>query len=478
MFIKENLVPQSWYGRLDDLDDVLNGFFANGGAWSELWVANASLEVLENPKRFEKIYTTTIFGTLKHKISEVKLLMKKDEYDRMCTSIRDMNSDISRNLKLLHSKYLPRIFVGVMDVNDATLGNVKHMVGFCAPFGQLKPSPTPLAFYRLDDIAHPTQGREWVLASPMNDGMFADKKEFIEASFDSSKFSSVPKLRAKPKISNSWRKCFYEKGRPRKEIRLLVVVALEKEFGAFCEIWPGLEKSGHGDYHEEVIVSNGDERYHIFLIKPAEMGSVDAATCAAPAIWQLKPDYVILIGFAGGNRATIKERGNVVYSNSGLAYEYQKWKGNPPPQWLGHPEPIDRSRSFKMGDDLLRWVDRIRKGGDGEWKKQIETRAGRNTLVCAFRGKVASGSKLVATSTFFEKYKDILAVEMEAEGVWKAADSYSKQFMMIKGISDFADEGKNDGDEQHFRELAAKSAALFLRDAVFTGGLKAPRTHR
>ncbi len=477
MFVEEKLIAQAWYVPLHDLDEALNGFFASGGYWSELWLANASLEVLKSPDLFEKIYKNTIFGRLADKISKVKLLVRNENYSHLVDSIGNKRSEIRRNFNKLDPASLSRIFIRQMESKDEAL--FKDTVGFCAPSGKLNKQMSPLAFYRLDDPAHHDHKRHWVLASKMNhEGMFADKTADIEECFGKSFQSIAEKLYGK--ISEDWRRNFYVSLTPRQEIRLLRVVALPSEMEAVGAIWPELHPRD-SSYFEGVIMAP-NERYHVFLIRPAEIWSVNAAINTTAAISEFRPDYVILLGIAGGREGKPCYLGDVLYSTSGFAYEYQtlKWDDS-----ANAVKPDRKPRKINVGSNLLRWVANIGKDGKGEWTRKVRVNATccgikmpyTTYKVKAYQGVVLSGSKVIQTNEFFEDmckfiHSDIGAVEMEAEGVGQATELLGKEFIMVKGISDYADQNKSNPKRQVYRVVAARAAAQFLREAIKAGRLR------
>ena len=89
-------------------------------------------------------------------------------------------------------------------------------------------------------------------------------------------------------------------------------------------------------------------------------------------------------------------------------------------------------------------------------------------------GPIASGEKLIADKAtllqLIEHVPKLLATEMEGAGVAKATTQYtpSPGFLEIRGISDFADEQKNDD----WHPYAAHAAAAFTIGLLRTGPVK------
>ena len=79
---------------------------------------------------------------------------------------------------------------------------------------------------------------------------------------------------------------------------------------------------------------------------------------------------------------------------------------------------------------------------------------------------VGSGEKLIRDPERFRALRDLHGklevAELEAEGVANACERAGIPFVVVRGISDFGDERKDD----RFHELAAKAAAVVARDFI------------
>ena len=80
-----------------------------------------------------------------------------------------------------------------------------------------------------------------------------------------------------------------------------------------------------------------------------------------------------------------------------------------------------------------------------------------------FIGQIISGEVLIDNVGFkrrlFEAYPAAIGGEMEAAGLYAASSRASKEWIMVKGISDWADGMK---DERH-QSLAAAAASSLVR---------------
>jgi nucleoside phosphorylase len=95
----------------------------------------------------------------------------------------------------------------------------------------------------------------------------------------------------------------------------------------------------------------------------------------------------------------------------------------------------------------------------------------RNKPECHLIDKLASGPFVIASTPFWDDHiaagnRLVRAVEMEAAGVGAASRAWSKPLLVVRGISDFADERKSQLDAQgsgHWQKYAARNAAAMLQ---------------
>jgi nucleoside phosphorylase len=246
----------------------------------------------------------------------------------------------------------------------------------------------------------------------------------------------------------------------RSGVDILIVTALAEEQRALQQFFV-TDEEHHSTYapltyHKGSTKSTSDGiSYSIAITCLFGMGNPEAGILAANAIRELNPTYIIMFGIAGG----IKERiglGDVIISTQIFYYEQAK---------LLSDKIEIRPISFH--------VDAILKNRLASFAEQSQ----KNYSVKF--GPFAVGEKIIANATTVEALKDyepkLLGIEMESFGV-AAAASYALQrprFIAIRGISDHADELKND-DSRH---TALTNAADFLFSFLQSGILITDRTN-
>jgi nucleoside phosphorylase len=146
----------------------------------------------------------------------------------------------------------------------------------------------------------------------------------------------------------------------------------------------------------------------------------------------------------------------------------------------------DRSK-HRPGDVLVAQhiipYEAQRQGAEVEFRNPVPPASGallnrfRNVLKWSFQrpdgmtckvhyGAILSGEKLIDDKSFkqslLEQYPTAIGGEMEGAGLWASADRNRKEWLVVKGVCDWADGEKNDD----YQELAA-AASISLCEEVF-----------
>jgi nucleoside phosphorylase len=189
-------------------------------------------------------------------------------------------------------------------------------------------------------------------------------------------------------------------------------------------------------------------------------GSAHAATLVI-SVW--KPAYLVLVGIAGGIRQPSDDLrlGDVLVPDRLVGYESAKIR----------PEgPELRHEVFRPSWELLQTAQHLE---PHDWALSIATTRpdghGGRVIPRAFFGPVFSGEKVLADRDAIaglqEGWSKAIGVEMEGLGVAVASYRGGPGFLMVKGVSDFADSAKNDAWHAYAAESAARFAVAALRNA-------------
>jgi nucleoside phosphorylase len=237
------------------------------------------------------------------------------------------------------------------------------------------------------------------------------------------------------------------------DVVLLVAVAVEKD--AVLRRLVPLENApailkvhvGKATYY---LGRLGAQRVALTMCEPGASGRGGSILASTRAIEAWRPKAIVMVGMAFGADPAKQKIGDVLVASKVACYE---------PQRRGRALSIRRGPVVEPGLVLL---DRFR-NVDG-WRF---TRPDRKR--CATRpGLMLSGEKLIDDPRFkaemLEDYPEAIGGEMEAAGVYAAADSEKVEWIVVKGICDWADGRKN----KRHQPLAA-AAAVSLVERVLTG---------
>ena len=254
------------------------------------------------------------------------------------------------------------------------------------------------------------------------------------------------------------------------------ITALEKEAKALVRRFENYHTEYFGEhdirtYHCGTIpVPQNERAYRVVAVLLPKMGEIAAANAVTDTIARWKPKFLIMIGIAGGIPQDDLDLGDVVVADQIIGYEYGK---------LTDEEFKHRDRAYPASTLLL---ERIRNFWDDSWNRHVNEPRPDNAKRATskhFVGPIASGNKVIASTEFRNQLKsrwsELIALEMEGEGVFAAAfDRPQEQIpatLIIRGISDMADERKSD----EWQEYAANAAAAFTINFLKSGPVE-PRT--
>lgn len=183
----------------------------------------------------------------------------------------------------------------------------------------------------------------------------------------------------------------------------------------------------------------------------SEMGSIgrDASYAVASDSLRLwKPAATIVVGIAFGRDREKQKIGDVLVADRIISYE---------PERLGSDSAISRGQHFQSSAALL---NRFRNVTDWQF---VNPRG----VPCDIHfGPVLSGEKLVDDPDFknglFDKFGHAIGGEMEGAGVASCAERQKRDWIIVKGICDWAD-----GEKTNHHQGFAAAAAVDLARTVF-----------
>ena len=167
-----------------------------------------------------------------------------------------------------------------------------------------------------------------------------------------------------------------------------------------------------------------------------------------------KPSALIMVGIAFGKNPERQRIGDILISERIIAYE---------PERVGMESSVSRGQHFPAGLQLLNRFENFTLG----W--EFCNPAGGQSEVRV--GAILSGEKLVDNSEFkkllFEQHPLAIGGEMEGVGLAAAAAREQCEWILVKGICDWADGEKTD----NHHEFAAASAVSLVRYVLSQPGI-------
>ncbi|XP_066019787.1 NLR family CARD domain-containing protein 4-like [Pocillopora verrucosa] len=210
---------------------------------------------------------------------------------------------------------------------------------------------------------------------------------------------------------------------------------------------------GLGHVYFGSIGEDQDVKLKVALMKCSEGSKVPggALTVVKNAVTQLRPKAVFSVGHCGGMSQETTKLGDVVVSEKLTTYSYQKVTQDGK-KFRGLTTPVSR--------DI---AELIKCAGYG-WNPPLENpNKGTVEVHC---GEVLSGCELVQAEwrreELVKSFPEAIAIETEGEGVFSAAHELKMEWVVIKGISGYADGTEAKETWQTFASVTAASLVVSI----------------
>lgn len=249
-------------------------------------------------------------------------------------------------------------------------------------------------------------------------------------------------------------------------------------------------------YRIRSLALPGGGAYTLAVLRCVEQGNTDAQAAAHAMLEDLAPRFLIVVGIAGGVPSHEFSLGDVVVSSRIVDLSVEAVIRDKEREYaLGggplHPEAAtlvaDISAMVADGElDGWNSLDAIaqtrppvdladdRFYGDDAWRKSVREKLGRHFADRPARaplvttGAIASSDRLIkddeTLAVWLKIARQVVAVEMESAGIYKATQGRSVPFLAIRGISDVV------GFKRHpdWTAYACQTAAAFARAFLLT----------
>jgi nucleoside phosphorylase len=269
-----------------------------------------------------------------------------------------------------------------------------------------------------------------------------------------------------------------------------ILTIREDEFGAVLKRLPkpGILEARRRYRICQLPLQSG-EVYTIATLRCAEQGTTDALNTARDLLEELDPSFLLVVGIAGGVpayeftlgdvivstriadfsvEAVLKDHGREYAIGGGpLAPEAVRLAADIPAMVLNELKDWNAPSAIGMAPPPVDLTD-ANFYGDSDWQKDARAKlehhfdGNKAHPPRVAGGVIASSDRLIKEAEMLQVWlkfaRQILAVEMESAGVYKAAHGRRVPFLAIRGISDIV------GFKRHpdWTTYACNSAAAFM----------------
>jgi nucleoside phosphorylase len=242
---------------------------------------------------------------------------------------------------------------------------------------------------------------------------------------------------------------------------VVIITALDEELAALSDYFDLSDAKFFQEaslayyYNADAIFTPYGQCYSVAITcLNNQMGNTNAGIVATHAMYALKPSYIFMFGIAGGFKNQV-DLADVILPDKIIYCALGKQTNN---HEEIRPEPL-RTDAF-----LLKWLHTY------QW---LYPSKNYNVKIGPFAVTEQVIAKAEAVADIQRMHPKMIGIEMESYGVGLAAfkSAHDVKFMAIRGVSDHADDQKNDS----YRNKALSNAADFLMGFLKSGLLPKQR---
>lgn len=218
-------------------------------------------------------------------------------------------------------------------------------------------------------------------------------------------------------------------------------------------------------YVREIDLSNN---YELVLKKLSGRGNIVSATGTLEMLEDFRPDYVLLVGIAGGFQGRDDTRlADIVVPNFVEDYEMRKFSEG---QTKRRMEPCDQP-AYRLRCNIAEpianskaWINNI------DLKRCPEAGAPQPKVIIGnliYGQKILGDDDNVYQRQILEEFDNAVAVDMESGGVAgsiyaaRVTRHYNPQYLVIRSISDLVNAASNNETRKKWKRFAAHVASVF-----------------
>jgi diguanylate cyclase (GGDEF)-like protein len=267
-----------------------------------------------------------------------------------------------------------------------------------------------------------------------------------------------------------------------------ILTIREDEFQAVLDRFPPFTRAkGRRVYNLHRLDLKGGGAYLVAVVKCIEQGNAEALDTVRDALEELEPRWVLAVGIAAGVPSDELMLGDVVISTRIIDFSVEAVLQDQPSEYALMGGPVHKDAAAvvanlrALADELQGWssatsigalrprleIDESELYGDEAWQRRaregLARQAARAEPIVA-PGAVGSSDRLVKDTKILANFllkaaRQVLAVEMESAGMYRAATGRAVPSLTIRGLSDVVGFKRDPG----WTAYACHSAAAFTR---------------
>jgi predicted ATPase/nucleoside phosphorylase len=281
-----------------------------------------------------------------------------------------------------------------------------------------------------------------------------------------------------------------------------IITVREDEFEAVLRRFSDVigTASGRREYNLRRVETLDSDTYVVAVLRCAEQGNTEAQDAARDLMEDLDPQWLLVVGIAGGVPASEFTLGDVVVSTRIVDVSLESVQTEGRREYSINGGPLDRTVTTivanlrAMESRLVGWNDPEAVGverpavdlalntlstnlyGDEEWRAKVQSSLEENFAAgprapLFTTGPIAASDRLIkddsVLKTLLQGARHVLAVEMESAGIFRSAHGRKTPFLAIRGISDIVGYKRSTGWTRYACRTAAAFAYGLLRARPF-----------
>ncbi|WP_224248150.1 TIR domain-containing protein [Hyalangium gracile] len=274
-----------------------------------------------------------------------------------------------------------------------------------------------------------------------------------------------------------------------------IITIREDEFEAVLARFPSVGRvSGRRHYNLRQVDFPGGDSYLIAVLRCIEQGNGEAQSAAHDLLEELAPRWLLVVGIAGGIPSDEFSLGDVIVSTRVHDFSVEAVIQERKPEYALAGGPVDMKAAVLVANipalraELQGWnteqsiiarrpetnISEATLYGDESWRDRVRgslaRQAGR-THPTVLAGAIASSDRLMkdteALTVWTKMARQVLAVEMESAGVYRATYGRHVPTVSIRGVSDIVGLKRDPSWTLYACHTAAAFALALVRTRPF-----------